>query len=128
VGVVRDDARLRAGEADRGHAARVQRHSQERHRDALARGEQHVELAPRRTIGDATREGQQLVGGVAHRRDHHDHVQPAGPRRGDAIRHLLDPGHVGHRRSAVLLDDDAHCGPSAKSQCRTPWLALAAQQ
>ena len=46
VAVVGDDARLAAGEADRVAAQLADGHREQRHRDALAGGEQHVELAP----------------------------------------------------------------------------------
>ena len=45
------------------------RHGQQGHRDALARGEQHVQLAAERQRADLLGQVDQLVGGVAHRRD-----------------------------------------------------------
>ena len=74
VAIVRDDARLAAGEADGVTAQLAHRHREERHRDALARRQQHVELAPIGVGRDLLGEPQQLVGRVAHRRDDDDDV------------------------------------------------------
>ena len=115
VRVVRDDPGLRAGEADRRHAACVERHRQERHRDALAGREQHVELAARRALGDLSGERQQLVRGLAHRGDDHHHVAAGRARGGHLVRDLLHPGDVGHRASTVLLDDDRRRFPPPPS-------------
>ncbi len=53
----------------------VDRHGQQRHRDALSAGEEHVELARRGNRGDLVGELEQLVGGVAHGADRdHDVV------------------------------------------------------
>ena len=71
---VGDHARLRAGERARLVAELGDRHRQQRHRDALAGGQQHVELARRRQRRHLLGEVAQLVGGVAHRRDDDDHV------------------------------------------------------
>ena len=71
---VGDDARLRAGEAHRLAAERVDRHGQQRAADALARREQHVELALGRPRRDLVGHRQQLVGGVAARRDDRAHA------------------------------------------------------
>ena len=50
----------------------------ERHRDPLAGGEQHVELAPVGVLGHVVCEAQQVVGRLAHRRhDDNDVVAPA---------------------------------------------------
>ena len=46
------------GERHRGHAEVLDRHGHERHRDALAGGEQHVELAAVGVLGDVVREAQ----------------------------------------------------------------------
>ena len=54
VAIVRDDARLAAGEADRIRAELADRHREERHRDALTRRQQHVELAALRVERDAS--------------------------------------------------------------------------
>ena len=54
VGGVGDDARLRAGERHRRLAEVDDRHAQQRDRDALARGEQHVHLAAVRARSDTS--------------------------------------------------------------------------
>ena len=75
VHVVGDDAGLRAGEGARLHAQGGDRHGEQRHRDALTGGQQHVKLAPGRRRGHLVRQVEQLVRGVAHRgHDHHDLV------------------------------------------------------
>jgi hypothetical protein len=71
---VGDDARLAAGVgAGLGPQAR-DRHGQQRHRDALAGRQQHVELARRRQRRHLLRQVTQVVGGVAHGGHHDDDV------------------------------------------------------
>ena len=74
---VGDHAGLRAGERPRLGAEVGDRHRDQRHRDPLARGEQHVHLARRAARADLLGEVEQLVGGVAHRGDDHDDVVAA---------------------------------------------------
>ena len=74
----------------------VDRHRQQRHRDALAGGEQHVQLAAGRQRADLVGQVHQLVGGVAHRGDHDDHVVAGLAGGDDALRHPLDA--LGRRR------------------------------
>ena len=73
---VGEDPGLRAGERHRRHAERLDGHAQQRHRDPLARGEQHVHLAAGRARrADVVGEADEVVGGLAHGRDdHHDVV------------------------------------------------------
>ena len=108
VRAVGDDAALRAGEADRLDAARVERHPQERHRDPLARGEQHVELATVRVGAHLAGEAEQLVRRIAHGAHHHDHLVALLPGLRHPGSHALDALHVRDGGSAVFLDDDAH--------------------
>ena len=105
---VGDHAGLGAGERLRLVAELGDRHRDQRHRDPLAGGEQHVELARRRQRRHLLGEVAQLVGGVAHRGDDHDDVvaRPAGV--DDPLGDPLDAGRVRDRRSAVLLHDNAH--------------------
>ena len=108
VGGVGDHAGLRPGERLGLVAELGDGHREQGHRDPLAGGEQHVELARRRQRRDLLGEVAQLVGRVAHRGDDHDHVV-AGPLGvDDALGDPLDAGRVGHRRAAVLLHDNAH--------------------
>jgi hypothetical protein len=87
------------------------RHGQQRHRDPLAGGEQHVQLAAAGSGLTCLGQVDQLVGGVPHRRHgHHDLVAGlAGV--DDALGDPLDALGVGHGRAAVLLHDQAHDGP-----------------
>ena len=84
----------------------LERHRQQRHRDALAARQQHVELAPRRRRRHRARQRQQLVGGLAHRRDHDDHALAQRHRRGHAIGDAPEPRRIGDARAAIFLHDD----------------------
>ena len=105
---VGDDAGLAAGEAHRGLAEILDGHRQQRHRDALARGEQHVHLAAAGVAGDVVGEADEVVGGLAHGRDHgHDVVaRPARP--DEVIGDGPDAIRVGDRRPAELLNQETH--------------------
>jgi hypothetical protein len=72
VALICDDSALTAGEADRGNFELLQSHRQQRHRDALAASEQHVQFATWRISRDLSRQLEQLIGGVSHR-THYDH-------------------------------------------------------
>ena len=108
VPVVGDDARLAAGEADRIAAQLADRDGQQRHRDALARREQHVELAPFGVRGDLLGHREQIVGRVAHRRHDDDDIVALLARSHDALRHLPQLFHIGDAAAAVFLHDDGH--------------------
>jgi hypothetical protein len=54
------------------------------------------------------RQVQQLVGGVAHRGDHHDDVVAGLAGSDDALGDALDPLRVGHGRTTVLLHEQRH--------------------
>ncbi len=83
--IIRDDAGLRAREADRVEAAGMDGDREKRHRDALAGRDEHVELAARRIARlaghwpsrGALRQLEQTVGGLPHRADHDDDVMAA---------------------------------------------------
>ncbi len=130
VAVVRDDSGLRAGEADGVVPARLDGDGEQRHADALAGADQHVELAlgglrasVRRaagTHGGLLGEGQQVVGGLAHGTDHDDDVVAVLLRTDDLIGYGAELVDVGDGRSAVLLNDDGHGG-------RVPWCRIAGQ-
>jgi hypothetical protein len=112
VAVVRQDARLGAGERDRLEPAGLDRDREQRHRHALAGGEQHVELAagrlrdPARSGRRLPREGEEPVRRLAHRADDDDDVVARAPGGGDAIGDAADLLDVGHGGAAVLLHDD----------------------
>src|SRR5690606_40607995 len=92
--------------ADRIAAAVADRHGDERHRDALAGRQQHVELARMATPGvlrNLTGECGEVVGGVAHCGDDHDDVVARLLLPGDALRDAQDPLRRPYRCTAVLL-------------------------
>ena len=106
---IRDHAGLAARERLRASIAHaLDRHREQRHRDALARGEQHVELARRRERRDLVREVEQFVGRVAHRRHRDDDVVARLAGLDDALGDPLDALGVGDGRPAELLHDQAH--------------------
>ena len=81
---------------------------EQRHGDPLTGGQQHVELAAGRIVGDLTCLVEQFVGRVAHRGHHDDDVVTVLLRGddplGDAL-HVLGGRDGG---TAVLLDDEGH--------------------
>ncbi len=107
---VGDDARLAASERARLVAHARDRHREQRHRDALPGGQQHVELAHRRQRAHLAGEVDQLVGRVAHRRDDHDDVVAGLLGLDDAAGDPLDRFGVGDGRATVLLHEQAHSG------------------
>ena len=70
--------------------------------------EQHVHLALGRVGRDLAGEREELVGGVAARRDHGAHAVALLVGGHDAARHVADARGVGDRRATVFLDDDGH--------------------
>ena len=109
VGAGGDHAGLRPGERPGLRAQRVDGHRDQRVGDALTRGQQHVHLARRRRRAHLSGQVEQVVGGVAHRRDHDDDVVALLLGLHDALGDAADPLGVGHRGSAVLLYDERHC-------------------
>ena len=97
---------LRAGEADRRDAQRVEGHRHERRALVLAGREEHVELARVGLVGDRRGEGEQLVGGVAHRGDDDDEVGAGRALARDPPRDAPDPVGIGEGRAAELLHDE----------------------
>ncbi len=107
---VGDDTGLGAGEGA-GLVTEVgDGHGDQRHRDALTRRQEHVELATRRERRHLVGEVEQLVGGVAHGGDDHAYGVTGLAGLDDPPGDALDAVGVGDRRSAVLLDDEAHFG------------------
>ena len=88
-----------------GHAEILDGHRHERHRDAFAGGQQHVELAPVGVLGHVVREPQQIVGRLAHGRHHDDDVVATAAGPGDVIGHGSDAIGVGHRGAAEFLHE-----------------------
>ena len=104
----RYDPRLRPGERDRVVSELLDRDGKQRHRDALAGGQKHVHLAPGRRRRDARGKLDQVVGGVPHRADDDEDVLDGLVGLDHAARDVLDAVGVADRRSAELLDDQAH--------------------
>ncbi len=96
---VGDDAGLAAGEADRGLAEIFDGHRQQRHRDPLARRQQHVHLAAAGLAGDVVGEAHEIVGGLAHGGDHGDDIVALTARADEVIGHGPDAIRVGDRAS-----------------------------
>ena len=111
VGAGGDHAGLRAGERPGLGAERLDGHRDQRVGDPLTRGQQHVHLPRGRGRADLPGQVEQVVGGVAHRGDHHDDVVALLLGLDDALGDAADPLGVGHRGSAVLLHDERHCQP-----------------
>ncbi len=66
-------------------------------------------LPRRRRRADLPGQIEQVVGGIAHRRNDDDHVVSGLLGLDDAFGDAADPLGVGHRGSAVLLYDERHC-------------------
>ncbi|BDZ62583.1 hypothetical protein GCM10025873_23740 [Demequina sediminis] len=103
-----DDARLGAREGLRGDALGADRHREQRHGDAFARGQQDVHLASVGGVRHLVREVDQLVRRVAHRGHRDDHVVSRAHR----VRHAPSDAPqrlgIGDGRSAVLLHHKRH--------------------
>ena len=108
VGGFGDDADLRSGHRHSAHPKSVQRHRQQRDRHLLAAGQKHVHFPSRRVGIDRCRQSGQFVGGVAHRRDHHDHVVALFAAAGDALSHGLDALDAADGGAAELLHQQGH--------------------
>src|SRR5690606_38265269 len=83
-------------------------HAQQRHRLALAGGDEHVHLATRPDVRHLGREADELVGLLAHGADHHDDLVAAADGARDVVGDLADAVGVGHGGAAELLDDQGH--------------------
>ena len=105
---VGDHARLGSGERARLQAEGGDRHGQQRHRDPLTGGQQHVELTRGRQRAHLAGQVHQLIGRVTHRgHDHHDLVAAlAGGH--DPLRDPLDAIRVSNRRATVFLHHERH--------------------
>ena len=119
VTAIGDDAALRAGERNGRAPPRLQGDGQQRHRDALAGSEQHVQFAGRGFGSDAAREREEVIGGVAHGRDDYDHRVTGDLGRHDTVRHRLDALGAGDRSASVFLYQRLH-GPILRGNRRAP--------
>ena len=93
---------LRPGQRDRRVAHVVDRHRAERARDPLAGREQHVHLARQRALGDLVGGGDEVVGRLAARREHGDHLLAVLARGDDPRRGTLDVLGARHRGASEL--------------------------
>ena len=118
---VGEDPRLGPGERDRLAAELRDRHREQRHRDALSRCEEHVELAWVRVGGHAGGEIDELVGRVAHGRD--DDADRSARCGGlhHAFGNPFDAGGVSDGRAAVFLHDAAHGRKVAARAVERTW-------
>ena len=117
VGAVRDHARLGAREGLRRDAEVRDGHGQQRHGDPLTRGQQHVQLAGGWLAGHLVGEVQEVVGGVAHGGDDHDHLVAGVAGLGHSPGDPADAVGIGDRRAAELLDNEAHAFLSRTGTC-----------
>ena len=118
---VGDDAGLRSRVARRAASPLVDRDPQERHRDPLSRGEQHVHLARVGVRRDVLRHPSEVVGGLAHRRDHHDHVVAGIARADDPVGDDPEPIDAVDGGATVFLHDDGHVEPSVAARSGADW-------
>ena len=93
----------RPGPRDPAQDRQAHGHREQGHGDPLPRGQQHVELAGTRLRRHLERQVHQLVRGVAHGRDDHDHLIAGGLRGHDSAGDALDALRVRDRRTAELL-------------------------
>ena len=107
---VGDEAGLRPGVGASLLAQVVDGHGDEGHGDALARGEEHVELSAGRLGRDLLGEVEELVGGVAHRGDDDRDAVPGAVGGNDPRGDPADALSVCHAGAAVLLHDETHIG------------------
>ena len=116
VGAIGVEARLPAGQADGGDAKFLQGHRQQGNRNFLACGQQHIHLAVGRVGRNFRRLGDQVVGGVALRRNDHNNVVAGVAGVHDDACHVEDAVTVFDRGAAEFLYDQAHwCYPSPLS-------------
>ena len=85
-------------------------HAQQRHRLALAGGDEHVHLAAGAHLRDLGGEAQELVGLLAHGGHDDDDVVTVTTGAGDVVDDLPHALGIGDRRAAELLNDESH-GP-----------------
>ena len=81
------------------------RHAEQGHRDPLPGGEEHVQLPAVRVLGHVVGQPDEVVGGLAHRRDDHDHLVALAMGPDDVLGDGPDPVGIRDRGPAVLLDD-----------------------
>ena len=105
---VGDDPGLRAGQRDGAVAEVDDRHRRERTGDPLPDRDEHVELAGVGRGRDGLREGEELVGGLAHRGEDADDAVAVLVCGDEPPRDRLQAVWIGDRRATELLDDEGH--------------------
>ena len=90
------------------------------HRDPLPGGEEHVELPAVRVLGHVVGEADEVVGGLAHRRDDHDHLIALAMGPDDVLGDGPDAVGIRDRGPAVLLDDHWHGTKARRGRSRGP--------
>ena len=120
VAAIGGDAGLRAGQADRRDAERVQGHRHQRGALVLAGGEEDVQLAGIGLVRDGGGQRQELVRGVAHRGDDDDQLGAVLALADDASGDAPDAFRARNRRAAELHDDEGagHGGHSTRGAGR----------
>ena len=81
----------------------VQRHAQQRHRNPLAGGQQHVHLSALRVARHLACKLYQIVGCLTHGRDHRNNIDSLRTGFGDMPCHVAHPIGIGHRCATVFL-------------------------
>ena len=105
VAAVGVDVTLPGVEAHHREAQLLDGHRLQRHGHLLATGQEHIQL-PAGAVGvDLLRLCNQVVGGVALGREHHDHVVAPLIRIRNALRHAVETLGVRHRRTAEFHYD-----------------------
>ena len=99
---------LVAGVGARRTADLFKHHGQQRDRDLLTGGEQHVHLACRRLGIDTLGELDEAVGLAAHGRDDDDDIVALVTETLYTLGNRLDTLRAADRGAAVLLDDQCH--------------------
>ena len=108
VGAVGVEAGLPTGQADGRDAQLLQRHGQQRDRDLLTGRQQHIHLAVGLVRGDLGRLGDQVIGGVALRRNNNNDIIAGVAGIHDDACHIEDAVPVFDRGAAEFLYDQAH--------------------
>ncbi len=110
--LVRDDARLASRKGCCWNAKIGDGHGEQGHGDPFANTHEQVEFSSAWVWGHAAGQSKQLVCGVAHRGNHHNHSVPLLYGRNDARSDAANVGDIHHRRTAIFLNKNGalHAG------------------
>ena len=86
--------------------------AEQRYGYLLARREQHVSFTRVGFLSHFMGQTNEPVRLSGHGRKHHHYVMTRVPRFDDTFSHRLDSLGIGHRRSAIFLNDERHCAYS----------------